>query len=178
MHACLFKKGAEELPALVEHAGVLSLICARAANLVKEAKQGRASRARPRLMPSELLAMEEEERAAAESSPGKALKLANELRAKLREWISRAERGELMASLDNDTKRNVAGFAGRYGIHAMKALRYHGADAKLTRDGFLATLWAYEGSPEDAALEDDIARLQGSEARRLLDEARKGLQPA
>jgi hypothetical protein len=154
MHACLFKKTAAELPALVEHTRLMSLICAMAARLVKE---GKKTSLRPRLMPSELLAMEEEERAAAESAPGKVLKLANELRAKLREWISKAERGILMANLDNDTKRNVAGFAGRYGIHAMKAMRYHGANATLTREGFIATLKNYKGSPEDAALEDDIS---------------------
>ena len=154
MHACLFKKTAAELPALVEHTRLMSLICAMAARLVKE---GKRTSLRPRLMPSELLAMEEEERAAAESSPGKVLKLANELRAKLREWISKAERGILMANLDNDTKRNVAGFAGRYGVHAMKAMRYHGANATLTREGFIATLKNYKGSPEDAALEDDIS---------------------
>ena len=153
MHACLFKKTDAELSALVEHVKIMSCICAKALRLVRADK---ASSRRPRLLPSELLAVEEDEKVS-EDTPAKALKVGNELRAKLREWVDKAERGILMGKLDNDTKRNVAGFAGRYGVHAVKAHRYHGADSRLTCDGFVATLKAYQGSPEDAALEDDIS---------------------
>jgi len=157
MHACLFKKSAEELSVLREHCSHLDHIVIVAARLVIESKKGPSSRQAPRLMPSELLAMEEEEKRASSNAPGKILKLANELRAKLREWIGKVERGILMASLDNDTKRNVAGFAGRYGVHALKALKFHGANNPTTCGGFVETLKTYQGSPEDAALEDEIS---------------------
>lgn len=46
----------------------------------------------------------------------------------------------------------------RYGVHAMKALKYHGVDAERTRAGFLETLRNYSaGRKEDQEIEDEIS---------------------
>lgn len=45
---------------------------------------------------------------------------------------------------------------GRYGSLAVKALKYRSADFSRVKAGFMGALCDYAGSPEDAALEDEI----------------------
>ena len=72
---------------------------------------------RLQVLPSMLFAREREARAAAMVSPSVAAKTAMELRAKVQECINHVERKTFLAQLDNDTKRRIAGFAGRFDFY-------------------------------------------------------------
>jgi hypothetical protein len=103
MHACLFKKDAPETSALAACAEILARVEALCIEAV------RAERAAPggkRALPSQLLALDE-------PSAADALQQIQALRQQVRECIHRAEHSMLLSALDNNTKRNIAGFAGR-----------------------------------------------------------------
>jgi hypothetical protein len=181
MHGCLFGKRIAEMQALKECSRILERIYGVAALQVRAAKlSGGTLTRRLQVLPSMLFAREGEARAAAMMSPSMAAKTAMELRAKVQECINHVERNTFLAQLDNDTKRRIAGFAGRfafyyltlvclktqadtremcrYGVYTMKALKYHGADVERTRAGFLETLRCYNpGRMEDRDLEDEIS---------------------
>lgn len=146
MHACLFSKTSSELAALTQCDAILRRVLYLSLTAVASAKRS----ARQAALPSQLLRM------CQEVSPLQALRLAQTLRAKVRECLDRVGRSALLAELDNDAKRQIAGFAGRCGAHALKALRYRGVDFERTRAGLRDSLEAYAGSPLDAALEDEI----------------------
>lgn len=146
MHACLFSKSASELAALRQCDAILRRILGLSLTAVASAKRS----ARQAALPSQLLRLCED------VTPLQALRLAQTLRGKVRECLDRVGRSALLAELDNDAKRQIAGFAGRCGAHALKALQYRGVDFERTRGGLLDSLEAYAGSPLDAALEDEI----------------------
>ena len=146
MHGCLFAKSSSELAALTQCDAILQ----RALRLSLAAVTSAKRTARHEALSSQLL------RAQEEASPMDALRLAQTLRGKVRECLDQAHKSVLLSMLDNDAKRRIAGFAGRCGAHALKALRYRSVDFERSRAGLLDSLAGYAGSPLDAALEDEI----------------------
>lgn len=159
MHNCLFSKKVAELQGLRECSQILCIIYSIAVLHVKEEKRaGRASDVRMHVLPSVLFAREAEKKALSLVSYSQAVSTAAGLRSKVSECIHKVEHNGFLSGLDNDAKRNIAGFAGRYGIYAVKAAKYHGVDADRTRAGFLDAIATYTaGREEDAKLEDEIS---------------------
>ena len=71
--------------------------------------------------------------------------LARQLRAQVRQCLDLAHKNLLLSMLDNDAKRQIAGFAGRCGTHALKALRYRAVDFERTKAGLVGALAGYGG---------------------------------
>ena len=118
MHGCLFGKRVAEMKALKDCSSILERIYGVAARQVRAAKlSGGTLTKRLQVLPSMLFAREREARAAAMVSPSVAAKTAMELRAKVQECINLVERNTFLAQLDNDTKRRIAGFAGRFDFY-------------------------------------------------------------
>ena len=104
MHSCLFRKDAPERGALTACAEILVRIEALCVEAV------RAKRVMPRekrSLPSQLLL------ALGEPSAADALRTIQALRQQVKECTNKADRHILLSTLDNDAKRNIAGFAGR-----------------------------------------------------------------
>jgi hypothetical protein len=115
MHGCLFGKRVAELQALKECSRILGRIYGLGVLLVRAAKlSGRSVDRRLQVLPSMLFARERQERDDAAVSPNVAVKTAMELKAEVVECINHVERNAFLAQLDNDTKRRIAGFAGRF----------------------------------------------------------------
>ena len=159
MHDCLFTKKVAELDGLKECSRILGRIYTLSITHVRDEKRaGRGGNARMQVLPSMLFAREAAQKAISVASYTQAARTAAELRSKVAECIHRVERNTFLSQLDNDTKRNIAGFAGRYGIYTVKAARFHGVDAEMTRLGFLEAIETYTaGRKEDAELEDEIS---------------------
>ena len=103
VHGCLFKRSVPEPEALEACAAILARIealCMDAVRVRREAPQAK------RALASQLLALDK-------PSAADALGTVQALCRQVKECVNRARRNVLLSSLDNDTKRNIAGFAGR-----------------------------------------------------------------
>ena len=118
MHDCLFGKRVSEIQALTDCLRILQCIFDLALRLVRAAKlSGGSLSMRLQVLPSMLFDREREARAtAAVVSPSQAATTALELKGKVVECINNVERSKFLAQLDNDTKRRIAGFAGRFAL--------------------------------------------------------------
>jgi hypothetical protein len=141
MHACLFRRDAPEADALAACAGVLSgieALCLRAV---------RGARARPavkRTLPSQLLALDE-------PSADDALHAVQALRLQVRDCAQRVERDVLLSALDNDAKRNIAGFAGRWAREAVPQRHQHQREDHEPHPGDRVRVEEVEGVDEGVA---------------------------
>jgi hypothetical protein len=103
MHGCLFKKDVSETAALAACAEILARV---EALCIEAVKADRAAPRGKRVLPSQLMALDE-------MSAADALEAIQALRHQVKLCTSMVERHILLSSLDNDAKRNIAGFAGR-----------------------------------------------------------------
>ena len=134
MHGCLFHKSSSELAALSQCDAILQRIAELSLKALTSAKRaGRRS-----VLPSRLTID-------CGVTPLEALSMAKVLRAQVRLCLDRAQKDLLLSMLDNDAKRQIAGFAGRCGTHALKALRYRSADFDRSKSGLLYVLEDYGG---------------------------------
>ena len=147
MFGCLFRKSSSDMVALRDCESILTHIAGLSLAALMSSKRAPT---RPGL-PSRLMVLY------GDTTPLDALTLARKLRAQVRQCLERAHKDILLSMLDNDTKRQIAGFASRCGTHALKALRYRSVDFERVKKTLVSALQQYEGHAADAALEDQIS---------------------